>query len=75
MHIFWKYINDSSLKSIIVQKIAFSSIYDIIMSPKSFWNKEQRFASLITARNRKLSTVPLNNIHLYSIGNNVKHIW
>ena len=48
------------VKSIIVQKMALVSIYDIIKSPKHFEIKKQRFASLITVKNRQLSTVPLN---------------
>ena len=38
-------------KSILVQKIALTS---------TVWNKEQRFASLITVKSRQLSTVPIN---------------
>ena len=49
------------VKPIIVQKIAYSSIYGIIMSPEHFEiKKPQRVASLITIKNRQLSTVPLN---------------
>ena len=42
-------IKNISVKSILVQKIAYSSIYDIIMSPEDFEIKnKQRFASVIT---------------------------
>ena len=53
-------ITNIFLKSIFVQKIAYSSIYDIIMSPEHYEIKKQRLASLITVKNRQLSTVPLN---------------
>ena len=53
-------ITNMFLKSIPVQKIVYSSIYDIIMSPEHFEIKKQRFASLITIKSRQLSTVPLN---------------
>ena len=44
-------------KSIVVQKI---SLYDSIMSHEHFEIKNILFASLITVKNRELSTVPLN---------------
>ena len=53
-------IANISLKSILVQKIAFTFIYDIIMSPKHFEIKNNIVESLITIKNRQLSTVPLN---------------
>ena len=58
-------ITNIFVKSILVQKIAFTSIYDIVIymilsCPLNISNKEQRFASLITVKNRQLSTVPLN---------------
>ena len=43
-------ITNIFVKSILVQKLAFSFIYDIIMSPKHFEIKKQRFASLITVK-------------------------
>ena len=46
-------ITNIFVKSILVQKIAHSSIYGIIMSPKHFEIK-QRFASLIPVKNRQL---------------------
>ena len=39
-------ITNIFVKSILVQKIALTSIYDIIMSPEPFLNKEQRFAPI-----------------------------
>ena len=48
-------ITNISVKLFLVYKIAYTSIYDIIMSPE-----HSRFASLITVKNRKLSTVPVN---------------
>ena len=53
-------ITNIFVKSILVQKIAFTFIYDISMSPEHFEIKKQRFTSLITVKNRQLSTVPLN---------------
>ena len=47
-------ITNIFVKSILVQKIANTSIYDISMS------LEQKLASLITVKNRQQSTVPLN---------------
>ena len=60
-------ITNIFVKSILVQKIAHTSIYDIIMSPEHFEKKEQRFASFLTVKNRQLSTVPLNF--------NYCHVW
>ena len=48
-------ITNIFIKSILVQKIALTSIYDIIMSPEHF-----EIVSFITIKNRQLSTVPLN---------------
>ena len=53
-------ITNIFVKSILVQKIAFTFIYVVTMSPEHFEIKKQRFASLITVKNRQLSTVPLN---------------
>ena len=53
-------ITNIFLKSILVQKIVYSSIYNIIMSPEHFEIKKQRFACLITVKDKQLSTVPLN---------------
>ena len=52
-------ITKKFVKSILVQKIAYTSIYESTMSPKQFEikNKELR---IITVKNRHLSTVPLN---------------
>ena len=44
----------------IVQKIAYTSICDIIMSPEHFEIKNKNLRSYITVKNRQLSTVPLN---------------
>ena len=48
------------VKSILVQKNVYTSIYDINMSPEIFEIMKQRFAPLITVKNRQLLTVPLN---------------
>ena len=53
-------IKNIFVKSILVQKIAYTSLYDSIMSYKHFEIKKERFASFITVKNRQLSTVPLN---------------
>ena len=53
-------ITNIFVKTILVQKIAFTSIYDNTMSPEHFEiKKQQKFASLVTVKNRQLSTVPL----------------
>ena len=49
-------ITNIFVKSIIEQKIA----YNVNMSPEHFEIKEQRVASLITVKNRQLSTLPFN---------------
>ena len=54
------YISNMFVKPILVQKIALTSIYDIIMSPEHFEIKKHRFPSLITVKDRQLSTVPVN---------------
>ena len=53
-------ITNIFVKSILVQKIANTSLYDIIMSPEHLEIKKRRVAFLITVKNRQLSTVPLN---------------
>ena len=53
-------ITNIFVKSILVQKIAYTSLYDIIMSPEHFEIKKERFASSITVKNRQLSTVLLS---------------
>ena len=53
-------LQTSFLKSIFVQKNAYYSICDIIMSIEHFEIKKQRFAPLLMVKHRKLSTVPLN---------------
>ena len=53
-------ITNIFVKTILVQKISYTFIYDIIMSPEHFEIKKRRVASLITVKNRQLSTVPLN---------------
>ena len=51
-------ITNIFVTSILEQKIAYTSIYDVIMPPEHFEIKKQRAASLITVKNRQLSTVP-----------------
>ena len=53
-------ITNIFVKSILVQKNVYTSIYDINMSPEIFEIMKQRFAPLITVKNRQLLTVPLN---------------
>ena len=53
-------ITNIFVKFILVQTNAYTSLYDIIMSPEHFEIKKERFASFITVKNRQLSTVPLN---------------
>ena len=53
-------ITNILVKSILVQKIAYTSIYDIIVSPEHFEIKKLRVACLITIKNRQLLTVPIN---------------
>ena len=52
-------IKNIFLKSIFVQKIASTFIYDINMSPEHFEIKKEIFASPVTVKNRQLSIVPL----------------
>ena len=47
-------------KTILVRKIAKTSIYDNIMYPEHFEINKQRSESLITIKNRQVSAVPLN---------------
>ena len=49
-------ITKKILKSILVQKIAYTYIYDISMSPEQFEIKNKE----IMVKYRQLSTVPLN---------------
>ena len=52
-------ITNIFVKSILVQKIVQTFIYDTVMSPEHFELKKNIFASPITVKNRQLSTVPL----------------
>ena len=51
-------ITNIIVKSILVQKIVLTSIYDIIMSLEHFEIKNKDLHPFITVRNRQLSTVP-----------------
>ena len=55
-------ITNISVKSILVHKIAYTSMYDIIMSPEDFEMKKKtpRNCALIDVKNRHLSTASLN---------------
>ena len=54
-------ITNIFVKSILVQKIAyFSILYENIMTYEHFEIKKKIFVSLITVKNRQLSTVPLS---------------
>ena len=53
-------ITNIFVESILVQKIAFTPIYDLTMSPEHFEITNIVLCPIIMVKNRKLSTVPLN---------------
>ena len=53
-------ITNVFVNSILLQKIAFTSMYDITLSPEHFEIKNKDLRPLYLVKNRQLLTVPLN---------------